>query len=148
MEIILIQDVKNLGYKDELANVKPGYARNFLIPRGLAIVADESKKKQLTETLKQRAHKEEKIKTEASALAQALQTKTVQVGAKVGDSGKIFGSINAIQLADALKKAGYTVDRKNITLDEETIKAVGTYTATIRLHKEVSVKINFEVVEE
>lgn len=148
MEVILLQDIKSLGYKDELANVKPGYARNFLIPRGFAIVADVSKKKQLTETLKQRAHKEEKIKTEALALAHSLQDKTVQVGAKVGESGKIFGSINAIQLADAIKKAGYTVDRKNITLDEETIKAVGTYTATIRLHKEVSVKINFEVVEE
>lgn len=148
MEIILTQDVKKLGYKDELANVKPGYARNFLIPRGLAIVADEAKKKQLTETLKQRAHKEEKIKTEALALAQQLQSKTVKVGAKVGESGKIFGSINAIQLADAIKKAGYTVDRKNITLDEEAIKAVGTYTAAIRLHKEVTVKINFEVVEE
>jgi large subunit ribosomal protein L9 len=148
MEIILKQDVKNLGYKDELVKVKPGYARNFLIPRGLAISADDSKKKELTETLKQRAHKEEKIRTAAQELANTLQGKTIKVGAKVGESGKIFGSVNAIQLADAIAKLGYTVERKNITMDAEAIKGLGTYNATVRLHKDVVAKITFEVVEE
>lgn len=147
MEVILKQDVKNLGYKDELVKVRPGYARNFLFPRGLAIAADISKKKELAETLKQRAHKEEKIHKEAQALAETLQGKTVKVGAKVGESGKIFGSVNAIQLADAIARLGYTVERKNITLDSETIKSLGIYHASIRLHKDVTAKITFEVVE-
>jgi|ERR1051326_9214818 large subunit ribosomal protein L9 len=148
MEVILKQDVKNLGYKDELVKVKPGYARNFLIPRGLAISADDSKKKELTETLKQRAHKEEKIRTAAQATAESLQSKTIKVGAKVGESGKIFGSVNAIQLADAIAKLGITVDRKNINMDSEAIKGLGTYNASIRLHKDVIAKVNFEVVPE
>jgi large subunit ribosomal protein L9 len=148
MEVILKQDVKNLGYKDELVKVKPGYARNFLIPRGLAISADASKKRELTETLKQRAHKEEKIRTAAQELANTLQGKTIKVGAKVGESGKIFGSVNAIQLADAIAKLGYTVERKNITMDADAIKGLGTYNATVRLHKDVVAKITFEVVEE
>jgi large subunit ribosomal protein L9 len=148
MEIILKQDVKNLGYKDELVKVKPGYARNFLIPRGLATAADASKKKALTELLKQRAHKEEKLKKDAQAIAETLQSKAVKVTAKVGDSGKIFGSVNALQLAEALAKQGVTVDRKNITMNEESIKTLGTYDASLRLHKEVIVKLQFEVVAE
>ena len=148
MEIILKQDVKNLGDKDELVKVKPGYARNFLIPRGLAISADASKKKELAETLKQRAHKEEKIKKAATELAESLQGKVIKVGAKIGESGKIFGSVNAIQLADAIGKLGFTVERKHITMDAEAIKGLGTYNATVRLHKEVIAKITFEVVEE
>jgi large subunit ribosomal protein L9 len=148
MEIILKQDVKNLGYKDELVKVKPGYARNFLIPRGLAISADASKKRELTETLKQRAHKEEKIRTAAKEVAASLESKTIKVGAKIGESGKIFGSVNAIMLADAIAKLGITVERKNITMDADAIKGLGTYNATVRLHKDVIAKITFEVVEE
>ena len=148
MEVILKQDVKHLGDKDELVKVKPGFARNFLIPRGLAIMADDSKKKELSETLKQRAHKEEKQKTAAQALADKLANSVLKVGAKAGESGKIFGSVNSIQIADALTKLGYEVDRKNITVDTNAIKTVGTYTAKVKLHKEVIVNVNFEVVGE
>lgn len=147
MEVILTQDVKKLGGKDEIVKVKPGYGRNFLIPRGLAIIADNSTKKAHSETLKQRAHKEAKIKDEAERIAEKLKGMTVKVGAKVGESGKIFGSVNAIQLAEAIKKLGFDIDRKNITVDEDSIKALGTYQATVKLHKEVVVKLSFEVVE-
>lgn len=148
MEIILKQDVKNLGNKDEIVKVKAGYGSNFLIPQGLAIPANESNRKVLNETLRQRAHKEEKIRNEAEAAAQKLRQSKIEVGAKVGESGKIFGSVNAIQLADALKKQGYEVDRKNITLDADSIKATGTYTAHIKLYKDIKVDIEFEVVAE
>lgn len=148
MEVILKQDVKNLGYKDELVKVKPGYGRNFLIPRGLAISADDSKKRELAETLKQRAHKEAKIVKAATDLQESLQAATIKVGAKIGESGKIFGSVNAIQLAESIAKMGFTVDRKNINMDADAIKGLGTYNATIRLHKDVVAKITFEVVEE
>ncbi|MEW6469623.1 MAG: 50S ribosomal protein L9 [Bacteroidota bacterium] len=148
MEVILKQDVKHLGDKDELVKVKPGYARNFLIPRGLAIMADDAKKKELAETLKQRAHKEEKLKKEAQATADKLANQVVKVGAKVGESGKIFGSVNAIQLAEALSKLGYSIDRKNITFNNDAIKTVGTYTAKVKLYKEVVANVNFEVVGE
>ena len=148
MEVILKQDVKHLGDKDELVKVKPGFARNFLIPKGLAIMADVAKKKELAETLKQRAHKEEKLKTAAQAMAEKLANSVVKVSAKAGESGKIFGSVNTIQIAEALNKLGYTVDRKNITVDADAIKTVGTYTAKVKLHKEVIVNVNFEVVGE
>lgn len=147
MEVILKQDVKHLGDKDEIVKVKPGYGRNFLLPKGMAIPADITNKKILSETKKQRAFKEEKIKTAATATANSLTTMTVKVGAKVGESGKIFGSVNAIQIADAIKKLGFDVDRKNINLNEE-IKAIGTYTAEVRLHKEVTANVTFEVVGE
>lgn len=149
MEVILKQDIKNLGYKDDLVKVRPGYGRNFLIPKGFAIVADATNKKVLTETKKQRAFKEEKIRKAAEAAAESLKGITVKVGAKVGEKGKIFGSVNAIQLADAIKRLGHDIDRKNITIvDEENIKTTGTYNADLRLHKEVSVRISFEVIEE
>ena len=149
MEIILKQDIKNLGYKDELVKVRPGYGRNYLIPKGMAIVADEQNKKILSETLKQRSYKEEKLIKAAEATANSLKEMMVKVGAKVGEKGKIFGSINAIQVADAIKKLGFDVDRKNIKIhNEENVKTVGTYTADVRLYKEVVAKINFEVVEE
>ena len=148
MEVILKQDVKHLGDKDELVKVKPGYARNFLIPRGLAIMADDSKKKELAETLKQRAHKEEKLKTAAQAAAEKLANTVVKVGAKVGESGKIFGSVTSVQLADAIKKLGYDVDRKNITISGDGVKVVGTYTAEVRYHKDITGTISFEVVQE
>ena len=148
MEVILKQDVKNLGYKDDVVNVKPGYGRNFLIPKNMAAVATVSSKKVLTETVKQRAFKEQKIKAAAEATAAKLKDMIVKVGAKVGESGKIFGSVTSVQLADAIKKLGYDVDRKNITLSEEGVKNIGTYTADVRFHKEVTGKITFEVVQE
>ncbi len=148
MEVILKQDVKNLGYKDDVVKVKPGYGRNFLIPKNLAEIATPSSKKVLTETVKQRAFKEQKIKTAAETTAAKLKEMIVKVGAKVGESGKIFGSVTSVQLADAIKKLGYEVDRKNITLNEDSIKSVGTYTATIRFHKDVTGTVTFEVVQE
>lgn len=149
MEVILKQDVKNLGYKDDVISVKPGYGRNFLIPKGLAAMATDSSKKVLTETLKQRAFKEEKVKKAAEATANALKDIVVKVGAKVGDSGKIFGSVTSVQLADAIKKLGHDVDRKNIEIvNAENLKTVGSYTANVRFHKEVQSVISFEVVSE
>ncbi|MCW3072683.1 MAG: ribosomal protein [Bacteroidetes bacterium] len=148
MEVILKNDVKNLGYKDDVVNVKPGYGRNFLLPKGLAIMATASTKKMQAETVKQRAFKEQKIKTAAEKTAGALKDMVVKVGAKAGESGKIFGSITTVQLADAIKKLGYEVDRKNISINEEGIKNIGTYTAEVRFHKEVVGNVTFEVVAE
>lgn len=148
MEVILKQDVKNLGYKDDVVNVKPGYGRNFLIPKGIAEVATVSTKKMLTETVKQRAFKEQKLKTAAEKTAESLKGMVVKVGAKAGETGKIFGSVTSVQLADAIKKLGYEVDRKNITMSEEGVKTLGSYTADVRLHKDVTATVNFEVVQE
>lgn len=148
MEVILKQDVKSLGYKDDVVNVKPGYGRNFLIPKGLAEVATVSTKKQLTETVKQRAFKEQKLKTAAEKTAESLKGMVVKVGAKAGETGKIFGSVTSVQLADAIKKLGYEVDRKNITIGQDGVKTLGSYTADVRLHKDVVATINFEVVQE
>lgn len=148
MEIILKQDVPNLGYKDDIVNVRNGYALNYLIPKGLAISATGSALKSHKEILKQRAHKEEKIKEEASKLAEKLKDVTLTIGAKTSTKGKIFGSVNAIQIAEALEAKGYSIDRKSITFREDLIKEVGTYHAKIRLHKEVTVEIPFEIVGE
>lgn len=148
MEIILKQDVKNLGSKDDIVKVKNGYGRNFLIPNGYAIIANESNKKQLAEIQKQRAFKEQKLKEEAQKIAKKFETLSVKVGAKAGETGKIFGSVNSIQVSDALKKLGIDVDRKNITLKEDAIKNLGNYTATVKLHKDVVVEVQFEVVAE
>jgi large subunit ribosomal protein L9 len=148
MEIILKNDVPNLGYKDDIVNVKNGYALNYLIPQGLAITATGSALKSHNEILKQRAHKEEKIKQVAKELAEVLKDITLSIGAKTSTKGKIFGSVNAIQIAEALQEKGYTIDRKNITFKEDLIKEVGTYHARIRLHKEVHVEIPFEIVGE
>lgn len=149
MEVILKEDVKHLGSKNELVKVRPGYARNFLIPKGFAVEATNGRKREYTEALKQRAHKEEKIRKEAQKAADTLKNITLKVGAKAGEKGKIFGSVTPIQIADAIKKAGYEVDRKNITIEnEENIKSLGTYSATVKLHKEVSITVNFEVIAE
>jgi large subunit ribosomal protein L9 len=148
MEIILKQDMDNLGYADEIVKVRPGYARNFLIPNGLAIIASESNRKVLAETQKQRAHKAQKIKGDAESVAKQLEAMTLKIGAKVGESGKIYGSVNALQLADVLSKHGVNVDRKKIHLDAEHIKSPGTYTAIVNLHKDVKAKVTFEVVAE
>lgn len=147
MEVILKQDVKNLGYKDDVVNVKPGYGRNFLIPKNMASMATTSTKKMLTETVKQRAFKEQKIKAAAESTAAKLKDMIVKVGAKVGESGKIFGSVTSVQIADAIKKLGYDVDRKNIHLGED-VKTIGTYTADVRFHKDVTGTISFEVIQE
>jgi len=148
MEVILKKDVERLGYKDELVKVKNGYARNFLIPKKMAVLATVSAKKVLAENLKQRAHKEEKIKVEAEAIALQIEKLKIKVGAKAGEKGKIFGSVNNIQLAEALKEAGFEIDRKKIVLQSDAIKNLGEYEATITLHKEVKVKLNFEVIGE
>jgi len=147
MEVILKQDVKNLGEKDDIVNVKPGYGRNFLIPKGFAQQATESARKVLAENLKQAAFKQEKIRKDADAIATKLEGVKLTIGAKAGETGKIFGAINTIQIADALKKEGFEVDRRRITFDAEP-KFVGEYTANLNLHKEVKVKVPFEVVAE
>ncbi len=149
MEIILKQDVPNLGYTNEKVNVKPGYARNFLIPQGIAILATETNKKILAENLKQKAFKEDRVRNEAEELAEGLKNITVKIGAKAAESGKIFGSVNAIQIAQALKdQFKFDIDRKKIHVDGEHIKELGTYKARIILHKEVQLEINFEVFAE
>lgn len=148
MEVILKQDIQNLGYKDELVSVKNGYGLNFLIPQGIAILATESAKKMLAETKKQRAHKEEKVKEEAGVLAEKINGVSLSIGAKAGENGKIFGSVNTIQLAEAFKAKGLDVDRRTILLKEDAIKTLGKYTATVRLHREVEATFEFEVVEE
>ncbi len=148
MEVILKQDIKGLGYKHDLVAVKNGYGRNFLIPQGLASLATDSAKKQHAETMKQRSFKEEKLRKEAAASAEKLAGVSIKVGAKAGENGKIFGSVTNIQLADALTKAGYTIERKNIEIAGDGIKQLGNYTAKVRLYKEVAATINFEVVAE
>lgn len=149
MEVILKQDVHNLGYKNDIVKVKDGFARNFLIPKGLAIVATETSRKVQAETMKQRAFKEEKIKKEAQKIAETLSAVTLKIGAKAGTSGKIFGSVNALQIADAIQKQySFEIDRKKIIVDGENIKELGTYSAKVNLHKEVKVEVKFEVVAE
>ncbi|MES2762840.1 MAG: 50S ribosomal protein L9 [Bacteroidota bacterium] len=148
MEVILKQDLKGLGYKNDIIKVKNGYGRNFLIPQRIAVLATESNKKMQAEEIKQSSFKEEKLRNEATATAAKFADVTVKVGAKAGESGKIFGSVTNIQLADALKKAGYDVERKNIEMNEDAIKSLGTYSAKVRLFKEISATINFEVIAE
>ncbi|MDY0201647.1 MAG: 50S ribosomal protein L9 [Bacteroidales bacterium] len=148
MEIILKQDIDRLGLKDDLVTVKDGYGRNFLIPQGMATAATVSAKKVLAENIKQRAHKEEKIRTEAEAIAQRLEGTKLTIGAKTSTTGKIFGSVNTIQIAESLKEKGFDIDRKNIIIKEDQVKEVGSYVAEIKLHREVKVSIDFEVVAE
>ena len=147
MELILKQDIKNLGEKDDVVNVRPGFGRNYLIPKGYATLATESAKKVLAENLKQAAFKQDKIKKDATEIAVKLEGIKLSIGAKAGETGKIFGSVNTIQIADALKKEGFDVDRRRITVDVEP-KFVGEYTANLNLHKEVKVKVPFDVVAE
>jgi large subunit ribosomal protein L9 len=146
MEILLKKDVERLGSKDEIVTVKNGFGRNYLIPKGMAILATESVKKMNSETLKQRAHKFNQLKDEALKILDKLSKKTFEVPAKVGENGKIFGSISNIQLADAFDKAGFKIERKNITLPANNIKEVGKFEAEVILHKDVKGKINFEIV--
>lgn len=147
MEVILLQDVAHLGKQNDLVKVRAGYGRNLLLPKGLAALATESQRKQLEERLKQDARREEKIMSQLQLIVDTLKSTVFQVGAKSGTSGKIFGSVTNVQLADAIKKQkNINIDRKKITLAEE-VKNLGTFTANVNLHKDVEVAISFEVVE-
>ncbi len=149
MEIILKQDISGLGYKNDLITVKDGYARNYLIPKGMAIVATASAKKVLAEVKKQQAYKEEKIRKEAEDLAKVLEGAQLTVGVKASTKGKIFGSVNNIMIADAIKnQKNVEVDRKKIEVNGDAIKEVGTYKATIRLHKDIAVEVSLDVKAE
>jgi len=148
MQIILKANIEKLGAKDEIVNVKPGYARNYLIPRGYAIPATDSALKMHAENMKQRAHKETKILAEAQATAEKLAALEIKLTTKASETGKIFGSINTIQLSEALSKVGFDIDRKSISISEEHVKMLGSYEAKVKLHKEVSATFKFEVVAE
>jgi large subunit ribosomal protein L9 len=148
MDVILKQDVDRLGFKNDIVNVKNGYARNYLIPQGFAVAATDSARKVVAETIRQQSHKAVKALEDAKALAEKMGGLTLKIGAKAGDSGKIFGSVNNIQVAEAMAAAGHVVERKNIDLGSEAIRDLGTYTATVKLHKEVTVEVSFEVVAE
>jgi large subunit ribosomal protein L9 len=145
MEIILKEDIAGLGYKNEVIDVKPGYGRNYLIPQGFAVIANSSNKKVMEENIKQAAHKVEKIRKDAQDLADAIGETTLEIPAKVGESGKIFGKVTTLQIADALKVKGFNIDKKKISFESE-VKTEGDYTVLLDLHKEVKHKVNFKVV--
>ncbi len=147
MEIILKQDVKNLGFKDDVVKVKDGYAANYLIPQGMAIMATPSAKKVHAENLRQRAHKEAKLRSDAEALASKLAAAAIKVPAKVSSKGKVFGSVNNIQIAEALTAMGFDVDRKNIEIvGADVIKTTGAYEAVVKCYKDIKATLKFEVV--
>jgi len=148
MNVILKQDMPNLGHKDDIIAVKDGYARNYLIPKGYAINATAQNKKVHEEILRQRAHKEEQLKEAALQQAEELKKVSLTIGAKTSTKGKIFGSVNTIQIAEALIEKGFDVERKNISIKDDLIKEIGSYSATVKLHKEVLVDIPFEIVSE
>jgi large subunit ribosomal protein L9 len=149
MEVILKQDVAHLGFANDIVTVKNGYANNYLIPEGLAIMANQTNRKILAENLRQRAFKEDKIRMEAEALAAKLEGIVLKIGAKASATGKIFGSVNSIQIAEAIKtQKDLDIDRRKIVVDGENVKELGTYKAKINLHKEVKIVIDFEVVAE
>lgn len=149
MEVILLENVDNLGDKNDVVTVKNGYGRNYLIPKGLATIANKSSKKHAEEVIKQQSAKAAKLKEDMEAVAEKLQSKALKVGAKAGTSGKLFGSVTTIQLADALKKQfDIDVDRRKIKIIGEEIKALGAYKANVILHKEITTEIDFEVVED
>ena len=146
MELILKEDVINLGYKDDIVKVKDGYGRNYLIPTGKAVIASESAKKVLAENLRQRAHKLAKIKADAEALAAKFEGVALTIATKVSATGAVYGSVGAIQIAEELAKLGLEIDRKTIFVS--AVKEIGSYEATVKLHKEVTVKVPFTVVAE
>ena len=148
MNVILKQDLSNLGHKDDIVLVKDGYGRNYLIPKGLAINATTQARKVHAEILRQRAHKEEQLKDAALAMAEELKKVSLSIGAKTSTKGKIFGSVNTIQISEALTAKGFDVERKNISIKDDLIKEVGSYSATVKLHKEVLVEVPFEIVSE
>jgi large subunit ribosomal protein L9 len=147
MEVILKDDVKGLGFKNDIIEVKPGYGRNYLIPQGIAVMADKSNKKIVAENIRQAAHKAEKVRLDAQSIADQIGDQTFELRAKVGESGKIFGAVTTTQLSEALRAKGIDVDRKKISFDQE-VKAAGEYTASIALHKEVKHTARFTVVAE
>jgi large subunit ribosomal protein L9 len=147
MEVILKDDVKGLGFKNDIVTVKPGYGRNYLIPQGVAVLADKSNKKVVAENIRQAAHKAEKIKSDAQAIADKIGDMTLEIPARVGESGKIFGAVTTLQLSEALKNKCIEVDRKKISFDSD-VKTAGEYTASIVLHKEVKHQVKFNVVAE
>jgi len=147
MEVILKDDVKGLGFKNDIVDVKPGYGRNYLIPQGIAIVADKSNKKVVAENIRQASHKAEKVKLDAQAIADQIGDMVLDLPAKVGESGKIFGAVTTTQLSDALRAKGIEVDRKKISFDQE-VKSAGEYTASIVLHKEGKHQGRFRVIAE
>ena len=147
MEIILKQDVKNVGFTDDVVKVRNGYGLNFLIPKGMAIIANETNKKVHAEVVKQRGHKLNKLRMDAEQLAASLGNVTLNVPAKVGENGRLFGSVTSQNLVDMLNKMGYSIDKKQITMPEEHIKKTGSYTAEVNLHRDLKAKINFDVVE-
>lgn len=147
MEVILKQDMPGLGYKYDTVNVKAGYGRNYLIPRGIAILANNSNRKMIDENIRQAAHKAEKLKSDALAIAEKIEALSIEIGAKTGESGKIFGAVTTLQIAEALSAAGFDVDRRRISIIGD-VKAVGEYDATVELHKEVISEIKFKVVAE
>ncbi|MTI38450.1 50S ribosomal protein L9 [Fulvivirga lutimaris] len=146
MEVILKQDIQGLGYKNDTVSVKPGYGRNYLITQGYAIIANEANRKMINENIKQAAHKAEKLKKDAEEIAKALGTLTLEIGTKAGESGKIFGAITTLQIADALKAKGFDIDRKKISFNP--IKELGEYTAIVDLHREVQHEISIKVIAE
>lgn len=146
MEVILKDDIKGLGYKNDLITVKGGYGRNYLIPKGLALVASESNKKRIAENVKQASHKAEKIKQDAETLAQSISEVVLEISSKAGENGKIFGAVTALQISEALKSKGFEVDRKKITF-KTPVKTLGDYQAVIDLHREVQPEVSFKVVE-
>ena len=148
MDIILLQDMVNLGDKDEIVSVKNGYARNYLIPQGYALNATKTARKIHAENIKQRAHKQEQLKKNAEELAEKLKDVSLKIGAKTSSKGKIFGSVNTIQISEALSAKGFDIDRKKIAIKEELIKEIGNYSAKVRLHKEVIIEVPFEIVSE
>ncbi len=148
MNVILKQDMPNLGHKDDIIAVKDGYARNYLIPKGFAINATAQNKKVHEEILRQRSHKEEQLKEAAMELAEKLKEVSLSIGAKTSTKGKIFGSVNTIQIAEALIEKGFEVERKNISIKDDLIKEIGSYSATVKLHREVLVDIPFEIISE
>ncbi len=147
MEVFLKDDVKGLGYKNDLVTVKPGYGRNYLMPQGLAVLADKTNKKIVAENVRQAAHKADKVKGDAQAIADQIGDMVLDIAAKVGESGKIFGRVTTLQLSDALKAKGIEVDRKRLSFDTDPT-SVGEYTASADLHREVKHKIRFNVVAE
>ncbi len=148
MEVILKKNVDKLGYANEIVSVKPGYGRNFLIPQGYAILATASAKKAHEEIMRQKAHKETKMVTEAQEMAAKLVELKISIFTKAGENGKIFGSVNTVQLSEALKKAGFEIDRRSISIKNEPIKEVGSYTAEANLFKGVKQTFSFDVVAE
>jgi len=148
MEVILKQDVENLGYENEIVKVKNGYARNYLIPQGLAILATETNRKVLAEVQRQKSFKEQKLRKDAETTQKLLEKLELRIGAKAGTSGKIFGSVNSIQITEALNEKGFNIDRKKVDVDGDNIKELGNYIARVQLYRDIKAEVKFEVYAE